>query len=135
MIDDAYNSNPTGARNALEVLKMMDGLKVVVTPGMVELGDSEESLNYEFGKEIAKSTDYVILIGEKRCENIKRGILDNGFRENHIIVLNRVVDAFNKLEELKRSNSDKELFALFEVEVLNMKLVLSQLFKQLIKLI
>ncbi len=114
MIDDAYNSNPTGARNALEVLKMMDGIKVVVTPGMVELGDSEESLNYEFGEEIAKSADYVILIGEKRCENIKRGILDNDFNENHIIVLNRVTDAFNKLEELKRINSKKEVYALFE---------------------
>ncbi len=114
MIDDAYNSNPTGAKNALDVLKMMDGLKVVVTPGMVELGDSEKSLNYEFGKNIAASSDYVILIGEKRCENIKQGILDNGFKEGKIIILNRVVDAFNKLEELKRKNPEKEVYALFE---------------------
>ena len=37
-IDDAYNSNPVGAKVALEVLGMMPGDKVVVTPGMVELG-------------------------------------------------------------------------------------------------
>ncbi len=114
MIDDAYNSNPTGAKNALKVLEMMDGIKVIVTPGMVELGAEEESLNYEFGKNIASVCDYAILIGEKRCENIKRGILESGFKENHIIILNRVVDAFNKLEELKRKNSKEEVFALFE---------------------
>ena len=44
-IDDAYNSNPVGAKSALDVLSMMDGDKVVVTPGMVELGDKEEELN------------------------------------------------------------------------------------------
>ena len=93
---------------------MMDGLKVVVTPGMVELGDKEESLNYEFGAEIARIADYAILIGEKRCENIKKGILDTGFKENHIIVLNRVSDAFNRLEELKRTHLKEEVFALFE---------------------
>lgn len=54
MIDDAYNSNPTGARNALDVLEMMPGIKVVVTPGMIELGESEKTLNYEFGTSISK---------------------------------------------------------------------------------
>ena len=37
IIDDAYNSNPNGARAALETLSMFDGVKVIVTPGMVEL--------------------------------------------------------------------------------------------------
>lgn len=37
-IDDAYNSNPIGAKNALDVLDLMKGTKVVVTPGMIELG-------------------------------------------------------------------------------------------------
>ena len=114
MIDDAYNSNPVGARNALDVLEMMDGIKVVVTPGMVELGDNEESLNYEFGREIASVADYVILIGEKRCENIKKGILDKGFKENKIIVLNQVVDAFHELYKIKGKYDEKEVYALFE---------------------
>ena len=38
MLDDAYNSNPVGASGALEVLKSMPGTRVVVTPGMIELG-------------------------------------------------------------------------------------------------
>ena len=37
-IDDAYNSNPAGFRAALEVLSDFGGQRVLVTPGMVELG-------------------------------------------------------------------------------------------------
>ena len=48
-INDAYNSNPVGAKAALDVLAMMPGKKVVVTPGMTELGEKEEELNQIFG--------------------------------------------------------------------------------------
>ena len=111
MIDDAYNSNPIGAKNALDVLKMMDGIKVVVTPGMVELGSFEESLNYEFGKQISQIADYVILIGEKRTKIIKKGLLDSHYSKEKIKVLNRVVDAY---QELNKLTGKKEVYALFE---------------------
>ena len=52
----------------------MDGVKVVVTPGMIELGESEKEKNYEFGQQISEVADYVILIGEKRCAEIIRQI-------------------------------------------------------------
>ncbi len=114
MIDDAYNSNPIGARNALNVLNMMDGIKVVVTPGMIELGRDEKKLNYELGERIAKVSDYVILIGEKRSKDIKEGILKNNFKSEKIIILNKVTDAFLELEKIKSKNQDKEVYALFE---------------------
>ena len=113
MIDDAYNSNPVGAKNALLVLNMMDGIKVVVTPGMIELGVDENKLNYEFGAHIGKVADYAILIGEKRCEEIKKGILESGFDARKLIILNKVVDAYRELEKIK-NKEEKEVFALFE---------------------
>ena len=111
MIDDAYNSNPVGAKNALDVLKMMDGMKIVVTPGMVELGNLEESLNYEFGRQISSSCDKVILIGKEKTKIIKKALLDNEFDSNNIIVLNKVSDAFTYLNNLE---SKKDIYALFE---------------------
>ena len=62
IIDDAYNSNPIGSKMALDVLKLMDGLKVVVTPGMIELGDEQYNLNKKFGEYISEVADYVILV-------------------------------------------------------------------------
>lgn len=113
MIDDAYNSNPVGAKNALDVLKMMDGVKVVVTPGMIELGENEKKLNKEFGKQIGNSVDYAILIGEKRCKDIYLGIEESGFDMKKVIVLNKVVDAYSELDKIKSKNQE-EVYALFE---------------------
>ena len=111
-LDDAYNSNPVGASSALDVLNMMDGTKVVVTPGMVELGRKEKEKNYEFGKKISSSCDYVILIGEKRTKVIYDALIDSEFDKDNIFVLNRVVDAYPIINALKEEK--KDIYALFE---------------------
>ena len=49
IIDDAYNSNPSGAKSALETLGMFKGVKILVTPGMIELGEKQYDCNFEFG--------------------------------------------------------------------------------------
>lgn len=112
MLDDAYNSNPIGAQGALDALSIMPGTKVVVTPGMVELGSVEKEKNYEFGKSIAKVADYCLLVGEKRCKDIKKGLIDEGFNEDNIFIIKRVVDAYNIIDALKEEN--KDIYALFE---------------------
>ena len=85
-IDDAYNSNPVGAKVALEVLDMMPGDKVIVTPGMVELGKLEREQNYLFGQNIADVCDYVILVGEKQTIPIKEGLLAKNFKNDKIFI-------------------------------------------------
>ena len=110
-IDDAYNSNPVGAENACKVLGMMPGVKVVVTPGMIELGAKEYEYNKTFGKQIAKVADYAVLIGEKRTKPIKEGLLDKGFDKDKIIVFNDVRDAYPFLGTL---TGKKDVYALFE---------------------
>lgn len=110
-IDDAYNSNPVGAKGALDVLKMMNGDKVVVTPGMVELGSQEEELNYQFGQQIADVADRVILVGEKRTKPIYEGLMKKKFAKSKITILNDVKEAYSLLSEWKNEN---ELYALFE---------------------
>lgn len=110
-IDDAYNSNPVGAKSALDVLDMMDGTKVVVTPGMIELGSKEKELNKEFGKQIADVADEVILIGEKRTKPIYEGLLEKKYNEKKIHVLNDVREAYTLINKLK---AKEDLYALFE---------------------
>ncbi len=112
-IDDAYNSNPIGAKNALEVLSMMPGVKIVVTPGMVELGSKEKEENRRFGEEIAElsQADYVILIGKDKTKDIKEGLLSKKYKEDSIIVYNDVVDAYQFIRNLK---TKKDIYALFE---------------------
>lgn len=111
-LDDAYNSNPQGAKSALEVLALMDGDKCVVTPGMIELGKEEADKNYEFGKNMSEVCDYVILIGKKRTKDIYRGLVDNNFNKDNILILNSVVDAYKVVSSLTDPN--KKMYALFE---------------------
>ena len=110
-IDDAYNSNPVGAKVALEVLNMMSGTKVVVTPGMVELGSEEDKYNMEFGKQIAEVADYVILVGEKKTKPIMDGLLSKKFKSDKIIVTNDVREAYKLVGKLK---GKEDIYALFE---------------------
>ena len=110
-IDDAYNSNPTGAKNACEILGMMPGMKIVVTPGMIELGEKEDEYNEQFGEQIASVADMVILIGEKKTKPIKEGLIKKGFDKEKIIVFNDVRESFPFIME---QANNKEVYALFE---------------------
>ncbi len=74
IIDDAYNSNPTGAKAALDALSLFEEYKVLVTPGMVELGDKQYELNREFGRQAAEVCDYIILVGRAQAEPILDGM-------------------------------------------------------------
>lgn len=95
IIDDAYNSNPIGSKAAVETLKLFPGVRILITPGMVELGDEEEKYNYEFGGYAAGCCDHILLVGKKRTEPIRKGALDAGFDEAKIRSYDNVQDAIN----------------------------------------
>lgn len=110
IIDDAYNSNPSGSKMALEVLDLMPGKKIIVTPGMIELGEKQYELNMEFGRQIAKVCDEVILVGEEQTKPIMDGLLKEKYNKDNIYVINDVKDAF----PLMRRLSGKTTYALLE---------------------
>lgn len=83
VIDDAYNSNPVGAKNAIDVLGCFDGKKIIITPGFVELGAIEKECNIELGKQIAAVCDYAFLIGS-RAADIKKGALAQGMNDGAV---------------------------------------------------
>ena len=76
IIDDAFNSNPVGAKNAVDILAEFNtGRRVIITPGMIELGDLEEQENKALGEHIARSgIELVILVGERQTAPIMEGI-------------------------------------------------------------
>ena len=105
IIDDAYNSNPMGCKMALEVLHMMPGKRIIVTPGMIEVGAKEIEVNKEFGREIASSADEVILIGEEKTKPIYEGLIEKNYPKEKIHILNDVMDAFPLMLKLKNQDT------------------------------
>lgn len=85
IIDDAFNSNPDGSRMAMDVLRRMtQGRRIVVTPGMIELGDKQHELNRQLGKTIGESVDIAIVVGQYNRDALTEGILSTGFPESHL---------------------------------------------------
>lgn len=103
VIDDAFNSNPEGTKAALEVISQFKGgKKIIVTPGMIELGEMEEKYNREFGANIGKVCDYAILVGEKRTRPIYEGLKESNFKEDHIFVVNSLDEATKIIANLAK---------------------------------
>ena len=107
IIDDAYNSNPSGTKAALEALSLFDGYKILVTPGMVELGEKQDELNREFGRNAADVCDYVVLVGAKQAVPIKAGLLDKKYDESKIFVASTINEALTHVYALNSQGRKK----------------------------
>lgn len=84
IIDDSYNANEDGVKASMEVLDTFKGRKIVLTPGLVELGKRENQANYEMGKLLANHADIVIVIGKHNAEMLVSGLLDGGMNRENI---------------------------------------------------
>ncbi len=102
IIDDSFNSNPEGAKAALEVLtdflSEKQGKKVLVTPGMVELGAREYDENRHFGSEAAKVCDHIILVGKIRTAPILDGLKNENYPDQKISIVNNLDEAQQHLQ-------------------------------------
>jgi len=77
IIDDSYNSNPAGFQKALLVLKKQQAKrKILITPGMVELGTRSEKEHKKIAKLIAQICDYVILVNKKTTKYLQKYLKD-----------------------------------------------------------
>ena len=108
IIDDTYNSNPAGFLSALEMLKNTPAQRrILVTPGMIELGEKQFELNKEAARSAAKIADYVIVVGETNKKPFEEG-LKEVYGDDYISKVYEVIDleaAKSKISELAIANS------------------------------
>ena len=110
VLDDSFNSNPEGSKSAIECLNAVkDKYRVLVTPGMIELGEKTYELNKNLGK-YASKCDYCILVGEKTTKPIKDGLDEEGYKNYEIV--KDIYEAFIKLNSIR--NKHDNLIALIE---------------------
>ncbi|KKR76377.1 MAG: UDP-N-acetylmuramoyl-tripeptide-D-alanyl-D-alanine ligase [Candidatus Levybacteria bacterium GW2011_GWA2_40_8] len=98
VIDDAYNSNVTGFSEALNLLgEFKSSTKVIVTPGIVDLGSETRSIHSRLGKLCDQVCDYVILVGKSdRTDGLGSGISN----KRKVIYIDSVFDIWERLREL-----------------------------------
>jgi UDP-N-acetylmuramoyl-tripeptide--D-alanyl-D-alanine ligase len=104
IVDDAYNSNPVGAFNALDALGAFEsGRKVLVTPGMVELGVEQDAWNEKLGARAADVCDFVILVGARQTAPIRRGLEGQGFAAERLVSARNLNAALETLKGIVHS--------------------------------
>ena len=100
VLDDSYNSNKNGFEAALDTLSMFRELRILMTPGMVELGEKQYTENKEVGVYAADKCDYAVLVGKEQTKPIQDGLLEAGFAANRMIVVDTLQEAFQMVNAI-----------------------------------
>ena len=104
VIDDSYNSNLSGAKEALQVLSNFKKRKIVITPGIVEMGSKQEKVNFDLGKEISKVADICIIMNKINKNSLKNGLKSGNFDEKMLFFANTREEQKNLLNKILLKN-------------------------------
>lgn len=106
MIDDAYNANPEGCIEAINVLAQFGNMKkVIVTPGLVELGEKEYDFNYKLGLAATKVCDEIILVGQNRSKPMTDAIATTDYDTSKVHIVSSFKEALGVIESFADSNT------------------------------
>jgi UDP-N-acetylmuramoyl-tripeptide--D-alanyl-D-alanine ligase len=79
------------------------GRRVIVTPGMVELGEAQWDANKAFGEHIAQQdVDLAVLVGEEQTAAIQEGLRARQFPDDRMRVFPTLFDAQDFLKSYLR---------------------------------
>jgi UDP-N-acetylmuramoyl-tripeptide--D-alanyl-D-alanine ligase len=94
IVDDTYNSNPAGARAALATLERVGtgGRRVLVTPGMVELGKRQHEENRDLAALAAGRVTDLVIVGRTNRAALREGTATGAAS---VIVVDSREDAVN----------------------------------------
>ncbi|MBU9713787.1 UDP-N-acetylmuramoyl-tripeptide--D-alanyl-D-alanine ligase [Evansella tamaricis] len=105
IIDDSFNSNPVGSKMAVDVLSSMEGFRMLVTPGMIELGEKEYDLNKAWAVYAADKLDYIILVGKKQTIPLQDGLKEANFPEAKLYVAENLQDAIQQMHKVAQEKT------------------------------
>ena len=94
VIDDSYNANPVGVHNGLEVLAQLEAhARILVTPGLVELGALEEAENRRYGEHAARVCDHVIVMDARPARALRDGLRAGGMADERVHLVRSLAEA------------------------------------------
>lgn len=92
ILDDTYNCSLASAEEALKVLNSIDGKKMVATPGIIEAGKQESSINFKLGT-LCSFCDYVVIIGNQNKTAIYNGLKHMNYPDKKICLAKNLDEA------------------------------------------
>ena len=111
IIDDSYNSNPVSSKMAINTLLEFESIRIIVTPGLIDLGEKEEKYNYEFGEYMCNGCDYIFIVNSSVSKFVLNGIKSKQFDNNKLFKVKSPQEAIQKISEM---NLGKKVTVLLE---------------------
>jgi UDP-N-acetylmuramoyl-tripeptide--D-alanyl-D-alanine ligase len=106
LIDNSYNTNPTVSKSSLKVLKEQKGSeKILITPGLVELGDEANKENEIFAKESSKVANQIIIVGRNAKKALLKGLNAGNFPKDKIHEVRSTGEAMSLLSKIAKPES------------------------------
>lgn len=115
IVDDSYNVNTDGLRAALEHLQHFpDHEKVIVFPGILELGDQTDATHHQLGKSIAQSVDFAFFTDPNFSLFLSQGAFQFGLARERVFLPDGQEDLEIALLALFERHPEKKWVLLFE---------------------
>ncbi len=106
VIDDAYNANPEGCLSAVDVLaNFKNKKKIIITPGLIELGEKEYECNYNLGAAAAEKCDIIVFVGKHHSEPMQKAVLDSNFNKDNMFIVNSFSEAMQTIAPMQDENT------------------------------
>ena len=94
ILNDAYSANPVGIIGSLKVLGMhASGKRLLITPGMIELGELQEEENHKLGTLAAEYATHIILVVEQQTQAVQTGVKETAFPAENLMIVDELSDA------------------------------------------
>jgi len=101
VIDDSYNANPEGVKEAINTLALFKNRrKLYITPGIVETGNKNKEIHETIGEQLASVADIVILVKNSATPHIASGLEKKGFRKKNILWFDSALQAHDSLKDI-----------------------------------
>ena len=97
IIDDAFNANELGINEGIKILgNYKEYCRILITPGLIDLGTDSKKVHNELGKNLAKHCDVLYIVGKENREDIVHGIQQTDFNSNNVKKCDNFLEAYNE---------------------------------------
>lgn len=100
IVDDSYNSNFDGFLTALDLISAFQGRKIVVSPGIVELGEKQYQTNFDVGLWVAKTADLFVIMNKINKSSLTAGAISGGLMQDKIYYASTRLEQKKLLSEI-----------------------------------
>lgn len=96
ILNDAFNSNPVGIYEALNILNSFENkIKIVITPGLIDLGSITHEFHVKLGEDLISLAEYIYIVGNTNKKDLKFGAVNSQKQLTNYFEVDNFLEAYD----------------------------------------